>query len=450
MAPDPISSTAFRHRCIAALIVVAAVLPGGLTFAADRKPNFVVILTDDQGYADLGCYGAPQIKTPAIDQMAAEGMRFACFYAAAPICTPTRAALMTGCYATRVGLGTPLHTLDKEALNPDEITLAELLREAGYATACIGKWHLGHHESFLPTRQGFDYYYGTPMGHMFLDVKKQEEQTDLFLRNEERIPFPPPGELTERLTEEAVRYVKEHADRPFFLYLAHSMPHIPLEASVRFRGTSDGGLYGDVIETIDWSTGEVLKAIREAGLAEDTYVIFTSDNGPNPGDGSPGPYRGGKHSAYEGGVRVPGIVWAPGHVTAGTTCDELVCIFDLYPTMARLGGATLPADRVIDGRDITPLLHGETGARSPHPQFLYYVRDGKLAGIRDGTWKLLIDVKTGPWSHAGKALYNLASDPGEQDNVIQSNPGLAGNLESEMRAMDAELRQTARPVGVAP
>lgn len=433
-------------RALRALVFLLAlyVCP---TATAERPPNFVVILTDDQGYADLGCYGAEAIDTPEIDRMSAEGMRFTNFYAAAPICTPTRAALMTGSYATRVGLGTPLHTPDNYGLNPDEITLAEVLRDAGCATGCVGKWHLGHHDAFLPTRQGFDYYYGTPMGHMFRTINPAEKRTELFLRNEERISHPPTPELTERFTEEAVHFIARHRDEPFFLYLAHTMPHIPLEASERFRGTSDGGLYGDVIETIDWSTGQVLQAIRDMGLAEETYVIFTSDNGPHKGDGSAGPFRGHKHSAYEGGVRVPGIVWGPGRVPAGSASDAVVATFDLYPTLASLAGAQVPTDRVIDGEDLAPLWHGMDNA-SPHDQFIYYVRHGRVAGLRVGAWKLLVEVETGPWSHEGVALYNLAKDPGEQKNLAAKHPEKVEAMREQLKAADDEVRKNARPAGV--
>lgn len=439
----PICVHSWFTSLVAAVIVLAS-----SAIAAERPPNFVVILTDDQGYADLGCYGAEAIKTPEIDRMAAEGMRFTNFLASAPICTPTRAALMTGSYGTRVGLGTPLHTPDKYGLNPDEITVAELLRDAGYATGCVGKWHLGHHDPYLPTRQGFDYYYGTPMGHMFRTINPAEKRTEHFLRNEERIPHPPTPELTERFTEKAVHFIARHRDEPFFLFLSHTMPHIPLEASERFRGTSEGGLYGDVIETIDWSTGRVLQAIRDMGLEKDTYVIFTSDNGPHKGDGSAGPFRGHKHSAYEGGVRVPGIVWAPGRVPAGAETDALASTFDWYPTLAGLAGAAMPADRVIDGKDLAPLIHGEAGVESPHEQFIYYVRHGRTAGIRAGDWKLLVEVETGPWRHEGVALYNLADDPGEQENLAAEHPEKVAELREQLKAADGEVRKNARPVGV--
>jgi len=429
------------------IAVLLALLCAG---AQARQPNFVVILTDDQGYGDLGCYGATDIRTPEIDRMAAEGMRFTRFLAAAPICTPTRAALMTGAYAVRTGLGTPLHTPDRLGLHPDEITLAELLRDAGYATGCVGKWHLGHHEPFLPTRQGFDYYYGTPMGHMFYETVPEAKRTDHYLRNEERIPHPPAEELTERFTEEAVAFIERNHDRPFFLYLPHTMPHIPLAVSERFRGKSAGGLYGDVIEAIDWSTGQVLEAIRRAGIADNTYVIFTSDNGPHKGDGSPGPFRGGKHSAYEGGMRVSAIFWGPGRVPAGAESDALAVTFDIYPTLAALAGAPLPTDRAIDGKDLSPLIHGEAGAASPHDHFLYYVRDSKIAGIERGGWKLLVDVETGPWSHQGEALYNLADDPGEQNNLLADHPEKVRALRELLKSEDEALRAGARAVGVAP
>lgn len=435
-------------RFIGSRIRLAAVLALFCAGAEARQPNFIVILTDDQGYADLGCYGAEGIRTPEIDRMAAEGTRFTCFYATAPICTPTRAALMTGSYPPRVGLGTPLHTPDRYGLNPEEVTLAELLKEAGYATGCVGKWHLGHHEPFLPLNHGFDFYYGTPMGHMFFTTVPESKRTDHFLRNGERIPHPPAEDLTELFTDEAVAFIERNRERPFFLYLAHTMPHIPLLPPADFRGKSEGGVYGDIIESLDASTGRVLQAVRDAGLAEDTYVIFTSDNGPHPGDGSPGPFRGGKHGAYEGGVRVPGIVWAPGRVPAGAVCDALASTMDLYPTLARLAGADLPADRVIDGRDITPLFHGEAGAKSPHEQFIYYVREGKTGGIRVGDWKLLVDVKAGPWNHTGEALYNLAEDPSEQKDLAAERPEKAAELRTKLEAADGELRRNARPAGV--
>lgn len=459
------------HRSRPMLILVGlclAIWPGrsdGAQPADVEKPNIVIILTDDLGYGDLGCYGSGRIKTPCIDGMAAEGMRFTDFYATAPICTPTRASLMTGCYPSRVGLGTPLHTPDKIGLNPDEITLPELLQQQGYATACVGKWHLGHHPKFYPTRHGFDHYVGTPLGHCFLVDRMRErgEFSDLFLRNEQRVPFPPIEELTETLTAEAVRWIKAHRDRPFFLYLAHPMPHGPVAASKRFRGKSAGGLYGDAVETIDWSTGEILRTLRELKLDRKTIVVFTSDNGPAAGDwgtsatwfGSSGPFRGHKQQAWEGGLRVPCVVWGPGRVPADSVCRELATVMDFLPTFAAMAGARLPAGRVtdgentrvIDGKDIRGLLSGEPGAKSPYDAFIYHARFGKRAGIRVGDWKLLIGVDARTWRHRGVALYNLATDPAEQHNVAKQHPDKVRRLQHRLEAFERELKRNRREAG---
>jgi len=435
---------------------LAAAEPGG---SGADKPNLVIILTDDQGYNDLGCFGSRRVNTPAIDRMAAEGMRFTRFYATAPICTPTRASLMTGCYPSRVGLGTPLHTPDRIGLHPDEVTLPKLLKTRGYATACIGKWHLGHLPPFYPTRHGFDVYYGTPLGHCFRTDRMRErgEYSDLFLRNETKVPFPPNGELTENLTAEAVRWIKAHRKEPFFLYLAHPMPHGPVAASERFRDTSEGGLYGDAVETIDWSTGEVLRTLRDLHLERQTVVLFASDNGADRSDwgadadwfGSNAPLRGGKHHAWEGGVRSPCVAWGPGRVPAGAVCHELATVMDVLPTFAALAGAHLPTDRVIDGHDIRDLLFGKPTARSPYDAFVYHVRFGKRAGIRVGDWKLLVPCQAGPWRHRGTALYNLKSDPGEQQNVAEQQPEKVKELQARLAAFERGLKKTARPVGKA-
>ena len=270
------------------------------TCGAARKPNIVLILADDLGYADLSCFGSDRIDTPNIDRMAETGMKFTDFYVTAPLCTPTRASIMTGSYPSRVGLGSPLHARAEIGLNPEEVTLPELLKSQGYATALIGKWHLGHHPMFYPTRHGFDFYYGTPLGHCFL-TRSGSSFSDLFLRNEEKITFPPIEYLTEDLTREAVQWIKANQTRPFFLFMSHPMPHGPVAASDRFRGQSDGGPYGDAVETIDWSTGELIKAIEELGLSQDSIVVFTSDNGAGRNNwgvedadwlGSNAPFRG--------------------------------------------------------------------------------------------------------------------------------------------------------------
>lgn len=447
---------------IVSVTVMMSLLAGKL-FAGESDapvsppPNFIVILTDDQGYGDLGCYGADRIETPHIDGMAAEGMRFTDFYATAPICTPTRASLMTGCYPSRVGLGTPLHTPDKTGLHEDEITIAELLKQGGYATACFGKWHLGHHPKFYPTRHGFDHYYGTPLGHCFLtrQMRERDRYSNLFLKNEQKVSFPPIGELTEVLTAKAVRWIKENRQGRFFLCLAHPMPHGPVAASERFKGTSRGGPYGDAVETIDWSTGRILEVLRQLKLDRRTIVVFTSDNGAATNSwgveaewfGSNKPFRGHKQEGWEGGLRVPCVVWGPGRIPAGSVCSELATMMDFLPTFAAMAGVPLPTDRVIDGKDIRCLLAGTPGATSPYDAFIYHVRFGKRAGIRRGDWKLLIDVDARTWRHRGVALYNLEHDPGETKNVADQNPRIVNRLQARLDAFEQELQAHSRPAG---
>ena len=440
-----------------ATVLLIAIVWAAPASAATERPNIILILTDDQGYNDLGCFGSDRIKTPHIDRMAAEGMRFTDFYVTAPICTPARASIMTGCYPSRVGLGTPLHTPDRIGLHEGEITLAERLKSQGYATACIGKWHLGHHPRFYPTRHGFDTYYGTPLGHCFAteSMRKKGKYSDLFLRNEEKVPFPPIEDLTEVLTAEAVRWIKANQDDPFFLLLTHPMPHGPVAASERFRGKSAGGLYGDAVEAIDWSTGEIIKTIDELGLRQDTIVVFTSDNGActNPWGvdanwfGSNAPFRGKKQQGWEGGLRVPCVMWGPGRIPAGATCSELATVMDFLPTFSAMAGAELPTDRVIDGKDISSLMLGEKGAKTPYDAFVYHVRFGKRSGVRMGDWKLIVDVDALTWKHKGTALYNLKKDPGETRDSASEYPEKVKELKARLSAFEREPNRTTRPVG---
>ena len=421
------------------------------------KPNFVLILADDLGYNDLSCFGSMKIKTPNIDRAAAEGMRFTHFYATSPICTPTRASVMTGCYPSRVGLGTPLHTPDRIGLHENEITIARLLKLQGYATACIGKWHLGHHPKFYPTRHGFDFYYGTLLGHCFLteSMRKKGEYSDLFLQDEKKIPFPPKEKLTEVLTDEATRWIRDNHDKPFFLYLAHPMPHGPVVASDRFKGKSAGGLYGDAVETIDWSTSEIIRTLKELGLHKNTIVVFTSDNGADTNKwgvdehwfGSNAPFRGKKQQPLEGGVRVPCVMWWPGRIPADTVCDELATVMDFLPTFGVMAGAALPEDRVLDGKDIGALLGGKPGAESPYDAFIYHVRFGKRAGIRMGDWKLLVDVNAGTWRQKSTTLYNLKSDPREDQDLAAQHPEKVQEMKARLETFNRELKQTTRPPG---
>ena len=412
-----------------------------------ERPNVVLIFTDDQGYGDVGAYGAEGFETPNLDRLAEEGMRFTDFYVAAPVCTPSRAALLTGSYPKRIGLAwRVLFPYSRKGLHPDEVTIAEMLKEEGYATAAIGKWHLGHHEKFLPTRQGFDYYYGIPysndMGSHHYERRDFTSPPLPILRNEQVVAeSPEQASLTRRYTEEALGFIKEHQDEPFFLYLPHSMPHLPIGASERFKGETEHGLYGDVIEEIDWSVGEVLDALDEYEIADNTLVIFTTDNGPviRPRErlghraGSAGPLRGHKNTTWEGGMRVPCIMRWPGNIPAGVVTHEMATTMDIMPTVARIVGAEMPEGRITDGKDITSILYDEPGATSPYVAFYYY-RDDRLQAVRSGKWKL--HVYRPEWGRDnfmqehGPLLYNLEKDVGETTNVAEEHPDVVQRLQA--------------------
>lgn len=439
----------------------------GLAVESDsRPPNIILIFTDDQGYNDIGCFGSPRIRTPNLDRMAAEGMRFTDFYSANSVCSPSRAALLTGCYPTRVGIPGVLFPRHDIGLNPEEITIAEMLREKGYATACIGKWHLGHHAKFLPTQHGFDLYFGIPYSNdmtidpgaaLAPDIRLRDGVTVPDIRNgkpkknwvplmrgNEVIEYPCDQDtLTERYTETAIRFIQAHQHEPFFLYLPHTMPHIPLAATSRFKDQSPGGFYGDVIEEIDWSIGEILETVDGLGLSARTLIIYTSDNGPwnlkNGHGGSAHPLRGFKFQTYEGGMRVPAIMRWPGVIPAGSTCGEVAATIDLLPTFARLANAAIPGDRVIDGRDILPLMRGDDGAATPHDHYFFY-RGKQLESVRHGKWKL---------RHTKKniELYDLSTDIGESRNLAEEHPDLVDSLIKTMQAFDEKLQAHARPVG---
>ena len=448
------------------LVFFAIWFPG---FVAAKPPNFVLIFTDDQGYQDIGCFGSPLIKTPHLDAMAAQGRRFTSFYSANSVCSPSRAALMTGCYPTRVGIPGVLFPRHKTGLNPDEITIAEILKARGYATACIGKWHLGHKPTFLPTRHGFDSYFGIPYSNdMTIDpdmqlaadillrdgftverISKEKPRHNLvpLMRDEKVIEYPCDQKtLTSRYTKEAVDFIGRNADKPFFLYLPHTMPHIPLFASEQFRGKSARGLYGDTIEEIDWSVGEIMKALKQHGLDENTLVVYTSDNGPwklsNGRGGSALPLRGFKFQTYEGGMRVPCIMRWPGRIPPGSHCDEVAATIDLLPTFAGLAGAAVPDDRVIDGHDIWPLISGQQGAVSPHDMYYYY-RGRSLESARKGKWKLR---RTGK-KKGGVELYDLNSDISETKNKAADNEALVKGMLEQMDAFHAALVKSQRPAG---
>jgi arylsulfatase len=488
----PASRTSFRARALAAcalLLVASAAVQGAGTNAgpgkrdSGRPPNIVLIYCDDLGYADVGCFGAPSgIETPHIDRLAREGIRFTSFRVAQAVCSASRAALLTGCYPNRVGIAGALDHRARIGLNPGETTMAEVLKPRGYATAIVGKWHLGHRPEFLPTRQGFDEWLGLPYSNdmwPFHPEAKPGSYPDLPLYDGEQIIDPAvtpatQSTLTTRYTERAVRFIERHAAEPFFLYVAHSMPHVPLHVSEARRGTSSKGLFGDVIREIDDSVGAILGALERHQLEKETLVVFTSDNGPwlSYGDhaGSAGPLREGKGTSWEGGVRVPFVARWPGHIRAGRVCSEPAMTIDLLPTFARLAGATLPA-RKIDGLDLWPLLSGKRSARSPHEAYWIYYNQNELQAVVSGDWKLVLPhtyrtlaagaPATGgiPTRYTqvqtGLGLYHLKNDPGETRNLADAKPSVLARLQRLAEAARADLGDAltkrtatgARPVG---
>lgn len=403
-----------------------------------RPPNIIVIFADDLGYGDLGCYGAEKIRTPRLDAMAAEGMRFTDFYCSAAVCSPSRAGLLTGRYHVRMGINTVFFPQSQDGLDDTEITVAELLREQGYATACIGKWHLGHLPQYLPTRHGFDHYFGLPYSND-MHVEKRGDPPVPLMRGEAIIEQPvDQSTITKRYTEETVQFIRQHRERPFFIYLPHTMPHVPLYVSDAFSGQSKAGLYGDVIEEMDWSTGVILDTIKELGLDENTLVIFTSDNGPwlhyGEHGGSAGPLREGKGTTFEGGLRVPCVMRWPGVIEAGRVEHGVACTLDFFPTFARFAGGAPPQDRPIDGVDIGPVLRG-AGKRA-HEDF-HYFHQGQHQAMRSGPWKLKRPFKgmayAKPIEHS-TLLFNLADDPGEEVNLFEKHPEIAARMEAAMEA----------------
>ena len=393
--------------CLFAAALVLMSLNGHAVAAEAVKPNVVLILTDDQGYGDLGCYGAKDIKTPNIDQLAAEGTRFSSFYVAQPVCTASRAALLTGCYPNRIGLTGALNHTSTIGISSKETLLSQLAKSQGYATAIYGKWHLGHHPQFLPTRHGFDDFWGTVYpndngkGH---PVFKGLPPLPVY-ENEEVVEVDPDqAQFTKRITERSIKFIEKNKDKPFFLYVPHIMPHVPIHASAKFKGTSQRGLYGDVIQELDWSVGEILATLKKHGLEENSIVIYTSDNGPflSYGNhaGSSGPFRGGKLTTFEGGVRVPGIVRWPNHVPKDRVVDELFTTMDLFVCLTKFMGANLPKVK-IDGEDLRPLLLGEKDAKG-RQSFWYYSGD-ELQAVRIGDWKL----------HLDHDYFEVAGEPGK-------------------------------------
>jgi len=448
------------------LLVVAMVLwfvaPAS---AADRLPNFVLIYCDDLGYGDLSCYGRKEYQTPHLDRLAAQGMRFTDFHTAAAVCSASRVALLTGCYPQRVGILGALGPDAKHGIHADETLLPEILKDRGYITAIYGKWHLGHLEPFLPKRHGFDDYFGLPYSN---DMWPFHPTTRNFpalplVEGDKTIHFnPDQTRLTQWYTERAIKFIEINKERPFFLYLPHSMPHVPLFVGYEHYGRTGAGLYGDVIAEVDQSVGRILEALKRLGLEEDTVVVFSSDNGPwlayGNHAGSRGHFREGKGTTFEGGMRVPMIARWPKKIPAGKTCDELCSTMDILPTFAAIAGATTPRDRTIDGHDIRPLLSGQTDAKSPYEAFYYYWNHG-LDGIRSGPWKLHFphpfpsltgeagrDGKPGGITpgQIGLSLFNLTDDPDEARNVAAEHPDVVQRLQKLADAARADLGDAHR------
>ena len=425
-----------------------------------RLPNIVLIFIDDMGYADVGCFGATGFETPNIDRLAEQGMRFTSFYVAQAVCSASRAALLTGCYPNRIGIFGAYNDQAKVGINPDEKTIAEVLKKKGYATACFGKWHLGHHHKFLPLQHGFDEYLGLPYSNDMWPV--EYDGTDLPEGHSKlRYPVLPLIEgnkkvaeirtledqdtLTTRYTERAVRFIEKNKDHPFFLYVPHTMVHTPLGVSDKFRGKSEQGKFGDVMMEVDWSVGEILKILAKYGLENNTLVVFTSDNGPwlNFGAhaGSAGPFREGKGTSWEGGVRMPCIMRWPGQIPQGTVCDRMAATMDVLPTLATITGAPLPEHK-IDGVNILPLLKGDPDANPRDHLFYYYGK--QLRAVRQGRWKLHFPHGyrsykgvepgkgglPGPYAHSetGMELYDLENDIGEKHDVAAKHPEVVERL----------------------
>lgn len=441
--------------------------------AQDTKPNIILIFADDLGYADVGCYGAKAFKTPNLDRMAKEGVRFTSFYTGCAVCSGSRAAILTGRHYQRVGVPPVMFPGNKNGLNPNEITVARLLQKLGYVTGIIGKWHLGHLPTFLPTRHGFNSYYGIPYSNdmaidpvnakfakdaVFREGKTEEKVRAEepikgkapLMRGEEVIEYPvDQSTLTKRYTEEARKFIQANKEKPFFLYMPHTMPHVPLYVSADFKGRTKT-LFGDVMEELDWSVGEILKSVKDAGIEQKTLILFTSDNGAH--QGSALPLRGKKATMYEGGFRVPCIARWPGKIPGGIETDEVAATVDLLPTFARLAGTSAPDDRPIDGKDIRPLLLGEKNAKSPHEHYLFPHNQGAL---RSGHWKFY------PWPEGGDKkkkdkdkvdppkkgvqLYDLAKDISETKNVAAEHPQVVERLQAVYQKMTEELKKGKLP-----
>ena len=462
----------FLKACVLSSFLFAA----GSLHAA--KPNFVIIFTDDQGYGDLSCFGSKTIKTPNIDRIAKEGRKFTSFMVASPVCTPSRAALLTGCYPKRVGMHQHvLFPASTKGLNAKEHTIADHLKGQGYATACFGKWHLGHHKETLPTANGFDTYFGIPYsndmnhpdnkgkprgGWQGMDILWADPESTLTkwktpLYEDDKIVELPVDQrtITRRCTQKSIDFIKANKDKPFFIYLPHSMPHIPLYVPDEVRDPDPKRAYINTIEHIDAEVGRLLKTLDDLKLVGNTYVIYTTDNGPwlpfRHHGGSAGPLRDGKGTTFEGGQRVPCVMRGPG-IPASSVCDELTGTIDLLPTIAAITGKPLANERKIDGMDVSALWKG-TKEKSPRKEFIYYTSRGDLEGLRSGKWKLLVkkpraNRRANSNQQKNRApqvfLFDLKADVGEQNNLVEAKPAMVKKLKARMEALDAEITQNAR------
>jgi arylsulfatase A-like enzyme len=426
------------------------------------RPNFIIILCDNLGYGDVGCFGSKLHRTPNIDRMAQQGIRFTDFYATSGVCTPSRASLMTACYPRRVNMhvaedGRPvLSPVAKKGLHPEEITIAELLKTRGYSTACIGKWHLGDQLPFLPTRQGFDYYVGIPYSDDMTARPERDWPPLPLMENEQVIEAPVDRNLlTKRYTEKAIEFIKANKEKPFFVYLSHAMPGSTTSpfSSRQFQRKSANGPWGDSVEELDWSTGEILKALKQLNLDERTLVVWTSDNGAprrNPSQGLNAPLAGWGYTCSEGGQRIPCIMCWPGRIPAGKTCSELCTTMDLLPTFAHLAGKEPPKDRVIDGHDIWPLMVGDVNANSPYEAFYYYYV-GQIQAVRSGRWKLHLPLEAkwrnfrGDTMASEAELYDLKTDIDETRNLVDKHPDIVKRLQALAEKARVDLGDTDRP-----
>ena len=478
IAPRPLCRRISFTLCLLGACLAAGFTPAARAAKASALPNIVVIFTDDQGYADVGVFGAKGFRTPNLDRLASEGCKFSNFHVAQPVCSASRAGLLTGCYPNRIGIHGALAPRSKVGISKREMTLAQLVKQRGYATAIFGKRHLGDAPQFLPLRHGFDEYFGLPYSNDMwplhpelvrlpsTDARRKRGYPDLVLFEGDKVRIPQvthedQNQLTTWYTEHAVKFIESNQDRPFFLYLAHTMPHVPLHVSDKFRGKTERGLYGDVIEEIDWSVGQVMDALKRTGVEGRTWVIFTADNGPwlSYGDhaGSAYPLREGKGTCWEGGTREPCIMRWPGRIPAGTENKQMFMTIDLLPTVAKLIHADLPK-HAIDGLDVWPIISGKRSAKNPHDAYWFYYEANQLQSVvsGDGRWKLQLphSYRTLAGKPGGRdgtpvpyeqrkiesaGLYDLANDVSETTDVAAQHPKMVKQLEAEAEKARAEL-----------